>query len=154
MTQDAQIIIEKESGVVPKDTEYAFPFQIIAPNYGDTIITKEVIVEENDIDVGKVFNFDILRDKFSYVESVNITQLDKYLLYDGQSIWMITDESLLVVPITDLTQQNFEQYGFDENVFIGNITKSITMSQVQQTTNGYIYEVKIPDYFVDITEIN
>lgn len=154
MIQDAQIIIEKESGMVPKNTEYAFPFQIIAPNYGDNIIALAIIVEEDDLGTGKIFNFNIYKDKFSNIENINITQLDKYLIYDGQFIWTIGDEALEVIPTTNPTQQDFEQYGFDENIFIGELTKKIQMNQTQQTINGYIYEAKIPDYFEDITAIS
>lgn len=154
MIQDAQIIIEKESGIVPKDTEYTFPFQIIAPDYGNNIITKAVIVEEDMLGIGKFFNFDIHKDKFSNVDSINITQLDKYLINNGQSIWTIGDETLEAIPTTSPTQQDFEQYGFDENIFIGELTKSVQMNKTQQATNGYIYEAKIPDYFEDITAIS
>ncbi len=154
MIENAEIIISKESGTVPKNTAYQFPFQIIAPDYDGEIITRDANIEENEVDDGKIVDFDIHRDKFNPVKSVILTQLDKYLLFDGLSIWTIKGIDYVQLPITNPTKQDFLEYGFDENVFIGEISRSVQMQQTGQTDNGYIYEVKIPTLFNTITNIH
>lgn len=153
MSQDAQIIIEKESGIVPKDTEYLFPFSITPPNYGDSDITRNAIVAENELGSGRAFTLNIEKKHFNIVSSVTMTKLDKYLILDGQYIRTIGDKTLDVVAVGIPTEQHFTNSGFNDNIFVGKKEMDVSM-QSQGFVGGYkMFSIGIPDYFTDINKI-
>ncbi len=153
MVQDAQIIVEKKSEVVPKDVDYIFPFSITAPYYGNNDITRRATITENELGGSKTFTLDVEKEKFNAISNIEMTKLDKYLILDGQYIRTIGDSTLDVVAVGFPTGSHFANSGFDDNIFVGKKETSLPMQFGGNVGKYKMFSIKIPDYFTNIGKI-
>lgn len=153
--RNAQIIIEKPSGTVPKNTDYDFPYQIIAPDYGDEIITRKAEVSESNLGSGKMYEIELHKPKFNTIEEViDNSEGQKYLIKNGNEIWTVGDDGLVqLTGIENPTEQNFNDNGFTDNVIMGTTTNTFQMVDNGVLGDGKVYSKKIPSYFVDLDAI-
>lgn len=153
--RNAQIIIEKPSGTVPKNTDYDFPYQIIAPDYGDEIITRKAEVSESNLGSGKMYEIELHKPKFNTIEEViDNSEGQKYLIKNGNEIWTVGDDGLVqLTGIENPTEQNFNDKGFTDNVIMGATTNTFQMVDNGVLGDGKVYSKKIPSYFVDLDAI-
>ena len=153
--RNAQIIIEKPSGTVPKNTDYDFPYQIIAPDYGDEIITRKAEVSESNLGSGKMYEIELHKPKFNTIEEViDNSEGQKYLIKNGNEIWTVGDDGLVqLTGIENPTEQNFNDNGFTNNVIVGTTTDTFQMVDNGVLGEGKVYSKKIPSYFVDLDAI-
>lgn len=153
--RNAQIIIEKPSGTVPKNTDYDFPYQIIAPDYGDEIITRKAEVSESNLGSGKMYEIELHKPKFNTIEEViDNSEGQKYLIKNGNEIWTVGDDGLVqLTGIENPTEQNFNDNGFTNNLIVGTTTDTFQMVDNGILGEGKVYSKKIPSYFVDLDAI-
>ena len=153
--RNAQINIEKPSGTVPKNTDYDFPYQIIAPDYGNEIITRKAEVSESNLGSGKVYEIELHKPKFNTIEEViDNSEGQKYLIKNGNEIWTVGDDDLVrLTGVENPTEQNFNDNGFTDNVIMGATTNTFQMVDNGMLGEGKVYSKKIPSYFVDLDAI-
>lgn len=153
--RNAQIIIEKPSGTVPKNTDYDFPYQIIAPDYGDEIITRKAEVSESNLGSGKMYEIELHKPKFNTIEEViDNSEGQKYLIKNGNEIWTVGDDGLVqLTGIENPTEEHFNNNGFTDNIMVGTTTNTFQMNYNGILGEGKVYSKKIPSYFVDLNSI-
>jgi len=154
---NAQVIIEKPNGVVPKNTEYVFPFKIIPPDYGNTVVTISPNLTESPLGTGKVTEIDLDANKFREFEEVKVSNSISLLVQNELSGAIFsfdkTSNSIVQVGTGTPTESLFLNQGIVGDVIVGESSMKLRLAYDRALGNGYIYKKKIPEIYDKLSSI-
>ncbi|OPH47577.1 hypothetical protein BC351_10315 [Paenibacillus ferrarius] len=156
--QDAQIIVEKINGTVPKNANYVFPFKITAPNYGQETITKVLESTNYPLGTGKVTEVKTDSEKYSKFTDLKVNNGTALLIKsgDGSDALFSVDsvsKSAVQVGTGNPTESLFLSKGFTDNSIVGELSTTVNLNYANGLGSGFIYKKSVPDLFDRLSTI-